>query len=516
MARTVTTLQSLALVLLAGALLAPQASATGVSTAHITAIAWQAEGQIGKVLIRLDAPVTYRTIASSSSIVVDLWRARHMQWDLPHMIHSYVEGVRINQLTDELARVRIDLWRPARYKTFLNDESHTLTIVVIPPWMATAPLPDSVAYEKLRVRTGAGTTTVHAVLVNPQDPILEIRPALAADMVSGAETTSVIATRYEALAGINGGYFDEKSGLPLGMLVIDGELMTTPTDRRSVFAITMDGKPVIVPFEFTGRIMMPDRSSLWVSGVNQPPSAGGVSVYTRFYGPLTPSFPVAAIVRNSVVEQLSAGKILIPLNGYVLVTNAADAGLITQFIKIGARLQLQLVFSPNLEIRSALGGGPRLVKDGQVFVPFAWEWFSSRHARRRAPRTAVGITETGKLLLVTVDGGTPQNTGMTLPELAEVMVRLGARDAMNLDGGGSATMVVGGRVVNDPSDGIERPIASALLVLRRTAPVIPVTGSAGTAGLGAPATKPPAQPMQNPHMRWSQDNDPDNVPLPTD
>jgi exopolysaccharide biosynthesis protein len=469
----------LILLLLAAVLLVPQVSAANSPIAHITDIAWETEGQVGKVIIQLDGPVAYRTEASAASIVVDLWQARHAQWRVPTVTHPYVRSVRINQITDDLARVRIDLLRPARYKTFLNEESHTLIIVVIPPWMATSPLPNSVAYERQRVRTGAGMTTAHVLLVNPEDQTLEIRPALAADMVSGFETTSVIATRYEALAGVNGGYFGTASGMPLGMVVIDGQLMTTPTDRRSVFVITREGKPAIVPFEFTGRVVTAGRTSLWVSGVNHPPHAGGLAVFTRFYGPLTPPLQMAAVVRNDVVEHLTSGKILIPQDGYVLGVNAGDADLITKFIRVGDRLWLRLDLSPDIEITSAVGGGPRLVKDGQAFVPFAWEWFSQRHAQERAPRTAVGITATNKVLLVTVDGRSGrQNTGMTLREMAELMVQLGARDAMNLDGGSSATMVVGGRVVNDPSDGMERPIASALLVLHRpeaTAPAIRTT-----------------------------------------
>src|SRR2546422_1848226 len=458
--------RQLLLILLAAVLLVPQVSAANSTAVHITDIAWEPEGQIGRVLIQLDGPVAYRTEASSSSIVVDLWQARHAQWRLPAVTHPYVRSVRINQLTDDLARVRIDLLRPARYKTFLREDTHQLIIVVIPPWMATSPLPTSVAYDRQRVRTGTGATTAHVLLVNPADPTLEIRPALAADMVSGFETTSVIATRYEALAGVNGGYFGT-SGMPLGTVVIDGQLMTTPTDRRSVFVITREGKPAIVPFELTGRVLTAGRASLWVSGVNHPPHAGGLAVYTRFYGPLTPPLQTAAIVRNDIVAHLTTGKILIPQDGYVLGVTPDDAEVITKFIKVGDRLWLRLEVWPDLEIASAVGGGPRLVKDGQVFVPFAWEWFSPRHVRERAPRTAVGITAANKGLLVTVDCRGRQNTGMTLREVAGVMGQLGARDPMKPDGGSSATMVVGGRVVNDPSDGMERPIASALLVLRR-------------------------------------------------
>ena len=80
------------------------------------------------------------------------------------------------------------------------------------------------------------------------------------------------------------------------------------------------------------------------------------------------------------------------------------------------------------------------------------------------------MTAGRKLLLVAVDGRQPgYSVGMTLEELAHFFLKLGAVDAMNLDGGGSTTMVIGGEVVNSPSDGRERPVGSALLVCRRAA-----------------------------------------------
>ncbi|MBI2123030.1 MAG: phosphodiester glycosidase family protein, partial [Armatimonadetes bacterium] len=255
--------------------------------------------------------------------------------------------------------------------------------------------------------------------------------------------------------------------LPLGMVVIKGKLISAPLPRRSVFAISSDGKAVIQSFDFHGRIVTSDNDALSISAVNRPPQAAGVAVYTAAYGPLTPPFQLAAVVRNGVVESLTSGRILIPEDGYVLAVNEADAGLLLQ-LHAGERVWMKLDLTPDLEVISALGGGPRLVKEGREFIPFDWEWFSHRLHQKRAPRTAVGITEAGKLLLVTVDGRSRQNTGMTLRELAQVMISLSAREAMNLDGGGSATMVVGGRIMNEPSDGRERPVASALIILYRS------------------------------------------------
>jgi len=84
------------------------------------------------------------------------------------------------------------------------------------------------------------------------------------------------------------------------------------------------------------------------------------------------------------------------------------------------------------------------------------------------PRTAIGIdSDTGKILLVVVDGRSEFSSGYTLVELAELMVQLGAEEALNLDGGGSSTMAVtppGGAltVANAPSDGHQRPVPEGL------------------------------------------------------
>lgn len=459
---------TISLIVTIGALLFPRAAAAAPAHAatRILGVSWSTDGPIGKITLRFDGPVNFRTMSSGSSITVDVWRARHTWWGTRTPQHTYVRSVLTAQITRDLARVRIYLKRPARYKTFVSADARQLTVLVIPPWMATTPLPASVAYEKSRVATDAGSTAVHVLRVDPRARGLEIRPVLAGNAVTGKEVTSTIATRSDAVAAINGGFFAD-TGRPLGMVVINGELVSAPLPRRSVFVIGRDGNARIQAFEFAGRLKTARGATLWISGVNRPPHTQGAAVFTRYYGPLTPPVRMAAVVRDNVVEAITAGRILIPADGYVLGVNAGDAALITDHIRVGDRLSLSLIVSPDLEVISALGAGPRLVKGGRVEIPFSWEWFSSSLLRSRAPRTAVGITRTGKLVLVTVDGRSRANTGMTLHELARLMIRLGAVEALNLDGGGSSTMVVGGRIVNEPSDGGERPVASAIIVLHR-------------------------------------------------
>lgn len=435
---------------------------------RLTGVTWGLEGQVGRVTIRTDAPVNFRSYATGSQIVVDLWRATDARWATIPITHPYVRRLRVRQYTPELARVYIDLKKPARYKTFVKRDPAQISVLVIPPWMATVKLPPSIAYEKRRVATGAGSTAVHILHVDPHSPDIAIQPVLAGDVGTGLEPASIIATRHDAVAGINGGYF-AGSGAPLGMVVINGELVSAPLPRRSVFAIARSGELLIQAFEFQGRVRTAGNRWLWVSAVNRMPHAGGVAVYTARYGPLTPTLGLAAVVQDGLVTRFASGRLLIPEDGYVLTVNRSDAPLLTDHLRVDQPVTVTLGLAPGQDLISALGGGPRLVKAGAPFIPFGWEWFATHLFAQRAPRTAVGIRSIGKLIFVTVDGRSRRNTGMTLTELAQLMVRLGARDAMNLDGGGSATMVVGGRTVNEPSDGRERPIGSALLVLR-TAP----------------------------------------------
>jgi exopolysaccharide biosynthesis protein len=124
--------------------------------------------------------------------------------------------------------------------------------------------------------------------------------------------------------------------------------------------------------------------------------------------------------------------------------------------------------------REAVGGRPVLVR-GSVIVSDVDTKGQPGFATGRHPRTAVGIAQQGKrLLLVAVDGRkAPYSDGMTLRELATLMLALGAPEAIDLDGGGSTAKVVsdsgapGVRVVNRPSDPTgERGVGNALAVVR--------------------------------------------------
>jgi exopolysaccharide biosynthesis protein len=156
-----------------------------------------------------------------------------------------------------------------------------------------------------------------------------------------------------------------------------------------------------------------------------------------------------------------------PIRQPVLAFDSTGTPHIAFFTLDGGRLR---PFKP-LE---AVGGRPIIVRDSAIAGEV--DTFGNAGFRGRNPRTAAGIARNGKqLILVTVDGRDPRNVGMSLRELAGVMLALGAREAINLDGGGSTTMVVaapggadGRHIVNHPSDkGGERTVGDALAVVHR-------------------------------------------------
>ena len=120
-------------------------------------------------------------------------------------------------------------------------------------------------------------------------------------------------------------------------------------------------------------------------------------------------------------------------------------------------------------LKTAIGGWPRLIRDGKRNAEYSdiLEGTRPGFSRGRHPRTAIGFNaDSTKLIALVVDGRRPSDAGMSLVELADAMLQLGAHNAIAFDGGGSTTMVIEGKVVNRPSDTAgERPVGSGLLIV---------------------------------------------------
>lgn len=316
----------------------------------------------------------------------------------------------------------------------------------------------------------------------------DIRVTHALDQGVGLETTSSMAARYGAVAAVNAGFFRTTGayrGEPSGALMVDGKLISEPLEGRAAFGLIRRATGAEIIFghlRFSGSLETLRGRRILINGLNRPRDANELVVYTPEFHRTTLTTPdgVEAIVRRNTVVSIrdGAGSSSIPLDGVVLSAAGTARNWVVANLRPGTRLRMQSRLEPvQKETKDwwkkasyVVGGGPQLVKEGRVAITFEAEKVAPKFVSDRHPRTAIAKLSDGRVLLATVDGRQPGvSIGMSLPELAELVLEFGAREAINLDGGGSTTMLVNGKLVNSPSDQTgERPISDAILIIPRS------------------------------------------------
>ena len=307
----------------------------------------------------------------------------------------------------------------------------------------------------------------------------------------GVARTSELAAN--ALAAINGDFWFGTPVRSSGMQIRRGELLEEPRPR-SAFAITRAGAPVLGVFAMRGGLITKSGHVLRVSHLNREPRASDeLTLYNRYSWADSVHAPVGFFLQGldssaTVLNDTVAARVVqvrrrvwpLKLQAHQWLVAGGEDFAQSHTIAPGDTVQLYAMLPPAVEVlREAIGGGPRIVRDGAPSIEYEPENLSADFATERHPRTAVGFSRDRKtVFLVTVDGRQPgHSVGMSLQELAHLMssqLRLfsksrdNAHQAINLDGGGSTTMVVRHQVVNRPSDQTgERPVVNALLVVQQ-------------------------------------------------
>jgi hypothetical protein len=289
----------------------------------------------------------------------------------------------------------------------------------------------------------------------------------------------------QPLAAINGDFYEkraEKVGRPRDLQIRFGEIVTDP-DGHTCFWMAPDGAPCMTNVFSQFRVILPNGTETKIR-LNQLRDNDAAVLYTAAYGPSTGTdggveyvLERATNSSSSLWLPLQAGREYTarvrevrrdgntPLSADIMVLSLGP-GLEEPVasLQAGAALRIVTETVPDLrDVKMAIGGGPALVWDGK-----AMQWTGL--IKLRHPRTAVGWNQK-HIFLVEVDGRQSDiSIGMTLPELADYMVNLGCEEAMNFDGGGSATLWAFGMVKNSPSEGEERPAPNALVVIKRAEP----------------------------------------------
>lgn len=336
-----------------------------------------------------------------------------------------------------------------------------------------------VTYDRRVEFTAHGPKAIHVLIAPKPGGLYALKPVLSNNTLLGRERVSAMQRRVSAsatVAGVNGDLFAWQQGFPSGMLIQDGVMHASPNSARSSIGIGADGSLLIDRVSFFGTWQGTGQRRT-VNGLNK--LAGAVVLYTPAWGATTPegtgtveatlsAFPSAtpgADLAGLVSQVKQGGGTPIPPNGAVLVARGAQGPRLAAEAPVGQTVTVRLTLKPDWTgVMDALGGGPQIVRDGRP-VFRAQEEFSTYQLSLRHPRSAVGQTADGRIVMLAVDGRQPgYSVGMTNFELALALMRYGVVTGSALDGGGSTTMAYDGTVLNRPSDGSERAVAEALLV----------------------------------------------------
>ncbi len=326
--------------------------------------------------------------------------------------------------------------------------------------------------------------------------------------IQDRETTSAMAREAGATAATNGGFFvlDPAAGAPgdpAGVGLYDGRLLSEPVGHRPALVLHPAARRTSI--ERPGWTSQAEIDGRWVplDGIDREPgrirNCGGdhtdsptslplqdvtctddseLVAITSEYGASTPTGPGREVVldrsHHVVRTTASRGTSLAP--GETALQGTGSFSDLLAHLAVGDRVPLRtrLTGAPTTSRTTIVNGGPVLVRHGRLDVTqrrdgfvhpgdpgFAYGWVVERN-----PRTFAGIDSRGRTVIVTVDGRSTSDLGLSVPEEARVARSLGLVDAMNLDGGGSTAMAIDGRLVNHPSDSTgERAVGEALLVL---------------------------------------------------
>ncbi|WOX13238.1 phosphodiester glycosidase family protein [Streptomyces sp. N50] len=346
-------------------------------------------------------------------------------------------------------------------------------------------LPTGVRYRELTERLGDGEPVRLYVLDIAPDARVRVTGLHGSDL-AGSETVRSMAASAGAIAAVNGTYYDISTGRdyagyegdPLGLYVENGRVLSEALPGRPALLLGEDAGRLtarVADTSTTGTVRAADGAHRELDGVDRV--AGRVPdeivSFTEEWGADAPS------------EPFGSTEVLLAADGTVLGTRTPAGGPLPRggsslygigggatWLRAHARKGEHIAVSTRLTgapargtVDTALGGSAWLVRDGALDQDVA------RLGTGREPRTAAGVTADGTLLLVAIDGRAKGvSAGATPTEAGRLLLSLGAVDALNLDGGGSTTVVVDGELRNSPRSTdngpvTERRVADGIAIL---------------------------------------------------
>lgn len=353
------------------------------------------------------------------------------------------------------------------------------------------PIAPGVVRYKYEISRDKKNAQANVVTVDLNNPHIKINTVAGGGTYTNKATVSQMADRTNAVALVNGDFFTmQLQGVPLGASIIDGDMKSSPAVLTDIwsFGIDENNTAFIDSTKFVGSITAPNGKSYPIDGLNktfywyQPSKEysheSKIQMYDSFWSSKSRGDKTAGEVllsEDNVVEQIVYRKNIdmkIPKGKKILQVSGGSERFVRENIKVGDKVQINTNIEPNRNWKMMIGGHALLVENGAI-KKYTKDVTSIGGIRAR---TAVGISKDGKTVyIVSCEGRTKRSAGLSLNELSQFMLDLGAFKAMNLDGGGSTAMAVRNlgdikrtRVTNPERNAAERKVVNGLGVFNTT------------------------------------------------
>lgn len=289
---------------------------------------------------------------------------------------------------------------------------------------------------------------------SPQISLTPIHPY--SDTIIGLEPLVITARNVLASAAINAGFFNRNNHYPLGAIRDNFNWLSSPILNRGVMGWDAKGNIKFDRLILEEHLTVNQNFSLPILFLNSGYVKAGISRYDQQWGstyiPLTNNEVIITVVDDQITakeqgELAGSGQFIIPDNGYLLIFRSYLSG--ANQLKIGDNINLKSFTNPKDFERFPyiIGGGPLLIKNNQIVLNGELEGFTEAFLTQKASRSAIALNSEGKLIIATthsrIGGG-----GATLGQWAQILQRLGATDALNLDGGSSTSLYLGGQLID--------------------------------------------------------------------
>lgn len=345
--------------------------------------------------------------------------------------------------------------------------------------VTTQPVTKGVNYEFNHRLTDEGWLDIHVLKADLSASNVAISPIESTQEYGKKETVFNMVINNGALAGVNADFFGMKGNYSasFGPVIKDGNVVSAGTDKNldsnefSTFFLDNDGNPFIDYFKIHANFLSDNGGNLELASINKITEMVYPICFTKQAAQTTADldgrFPelVKYVVENNVITKVSekGETVTVPENGYLIILSGKQADEVAPYFAAGQPVNLQIDASLDLsKINTAVSGAGKILENGEEAQD------PGLVIAGRQPRTALGISEDKKTLILMVVDGRTHSIGATQSEMAWLMKEYGAYDAMHFDGGGSSTMVVKTIDDNEPeikntlSDGGQRRVMNGL------------------------------------------------------